>query len=98
MNNTTDIFAEYPKLKAKLDDSVGMGVDNILNFMFESDEKYKHLLKNRAELSMIIKEKSGEIFEDYSDAIYALEIYELNAVYKQGFIDSLIAAREQGVL
>jgi len=35
------------------------------------------------------------LFEKYSDAIYAQEAYELNAIYKQGFIDAIVTLQEE---
>ena len=35
------------------------------------------------------KNENGGVFEIYSDAIYAVERYEMNKIYEQGFLDAL---------
>lgn len=70
-------------------------VEHILNQMLDTDPEYKRLVKTRSDASMALRKAldhvngGAELFESYSDAIYAQEIYELNATYAAGASISL---------
>ena len=68
--------------------------DEILSHMLENDKEYEKLCKERADISMELKAllsdaKTHDLFEKYSDAVYAQEIYELDAIYRQGLQDTI---------
>ena len=68
--------------------------NEILSQLLENDKAYQKLCRERADISMELKallpdENSNALFERYSDAICAQEIYELDAIYKQGLHDAL---------
>ena len=66
--------------------------DEILAQMIKTDGKYDKLRKKRAETSMALKKAissagADALFESYSDAVYAQEFYELDAIYRQALRD-----------
>jgi hypothetical protein len=98
-----DIFVRYPELKEKFGTLCQSRRNEILAHMMETDSKYDELSQKRADASMVLKEviddtEADVLFEAYSDAVYAQEVYELDAVYKQAFCDALNALKEQGIL
>jgi len=99
-----DILVKYPGLKSKLEKLSQTRRDEILNSMLETDSGYKKLTENRVHASMALKntvagsKESDMSFEAYSDAVYAQEIYELDAVYMQGFLDAVIYLYDNGLL
>jgi hypothetical protein len=42
--------------------------------------------------------KDCDLLENYSDAVYMQESYELDAVYRQGFLDALDTLAKRGLL
>jgi hypothetical protein len=64
------------------------GRDELLKEKKKKDEKYKTLTKERADAGMALRGVlDGEgigLFEAYTDAVYAQEVYELEAVYVKG--------------
>ena len=62
--------------------------------MVKADAEYEALRRARATASMVLKKvlensETDALFEAYSDAVYAQEGYELNAVYRQAMYDAL---------
>jgi len=95
-----DILNKYPELKNKLEFLLQTKRNEILSQLLESNNEYKTLCNERTQASMAVKNmlagsESDILFEVYSDAIYAQEVYELNSVYRQGFIDAIIALQEE---
>lgn len=98
-----DIFAKHPELKKQFDALLQTRRNEILNYMLETDKHYQNIVQARTQASMSLKNKligseTNTLFEEYSDAIYAQEIYELDAIYTQAFIDAIITIQEQGLL
>ena len=99
-----DILNRYPELKNKLEQLLQTRRDKILDYLLETDEKYRELTKKRIQSSMALKnivaglKEPDKVFEEYSDAVFAQEIYELEAVYKQGFIDAVVDLYDNGLL
>lgn len=99
-----EIFEKYPQLQYKFNELSQTRQNEILSNMLKTDDNYKELIKKRTHASMVIKniidelEKANTFFEEYSDTIYEQEIYELNAIYKQGFIDAIIVLEEYHLL
>lgn len=74
----------------------------ILSRIVKSDAVYEALRRARASASMALKKvlespETDALFEAYSDAVYAQEGYELNAVYKHGMYDALDMLKNQGI-
>ena len=89
-----DIQNISPKLKNELEKLLLTRRNEILTQMLSTDSAYKALFDRRTQESMALKNMFVDsdidiLFERYSDAIYAQEIYELDAAYKQGFIDAV---------
>ena len=83
MDKNLQKFLEYFRLK---------GRDDHLGSLLEKNEEYKVLVKGRAEASQALRDVlSGkdaiDLFESYSDAVYAQEIFELEAIYEKGIKD-----------
>jgi len=67
--------------------------DVILSHMAETDSEYNNLCRARADISMTLKSlldgiNEGELFEAYSDAVYAQETYEQDSIYRQALYDA----------
>ena len=98
-----EIFAKYPnlKLKERLEELYENRRNEILTELLEFDE-YVKLRDERAEASMalreILDESGAELFEKYSDAVYAHEIHELDSVYRQAIADALKLLQESGLI
>jgi hypothetical protein len=79
-------------------------VNEILAYLLETDAGYQKLTEKRAQSSMMLKntiagsKEADILFEEYSDAVYAQESYELEIVYKQGFIDAVADLYDKGLL
>ena len=98
-----DILDKYPELKDKLEKLLHTKRNDILNNMLETDNEYKTLCDERVRTStelknMLVGFETDILFEEYSDAIYAQEVYELEAVYKQGFIDAIDNLHKQNLI
>lgn len=98
-----DILDNYPEIKKLFEKLYLTRRDEILAHMLEADNEYMVLCCKRAEASMSLKNvltsiEANDLFEEYSDAIFEQEIYELHAIYKQALIDAIIALRNQGLL
>lgn len=98
-----DIFEKHPELKIQFEKLFQTRRNEILTLMLETDNEYKKLIHKRAEASMMMKNviigtETNIVFEKYSDTIYAQEIYELDAIYKQAFLDAIIVLQNQGLL
>jgi hypothetical protein len=98
-----DITDKHPKLKEKLETLCQTRRDEILSRLVDADREYNELRRKRADASMELKKAIGgteadELFETYSDTVYAQEVYELDAVYKQATIDVLAILENQVLL
>ena len=68
--------------------------NEILTEMLITDGEYKRLCEERADASMALKNavvgtEAARLFEEYSDTIFAQEVYELDSIYKQAVYDIL---------
>lgn len=98
-----DFFDKYSKLEKQFEILCRTRRDEILSHIIETDSEYESLRRNRADASMVLKEVLGRsnadrLFEEYSDAVYAQEVYELDTIYRQALYDALEAVRNQGIL
>ena len=67
--------------------------EEIINNLLKSDTTYQKLTHKRATTSQAVMDALNNqgmlsLFEAYSDAIHAQEVYELEAVYKEAFHDA----------
>jgi len=98
-----DIFDKYPEVKKRFEVQCQTRRNEILTHMLETDNGYKELCRERSNASMTLKnsligQEANVLFEKYSDAVYAQEVYELGAIYKQAFMDALIILQDQCLL
>jgi hypothetical protein len=89
-----EILSKNPELANHFNMLCQTRRDEILSQMMENDEQYEKLCKKRADISMELKmllsdAETDALFEKYSDAVYEQEIYELDAIYRQGLHDAL---------
>lgn len=102
--NNMDIFEKYPEVKKQFEKLLQTRRNEILDHILETDEEYKKLVRERMQASMSLKNimlvdsEANILFEKYSDTIYAQEIYELEVIYKQAFIDAIIVCQNQELL
>ena len=99
-----NIFDKYPKVKSKFDKLAQTRQDEILSNMLASDDDYIKFVNKRADASMTLKnaisglKEASILFEQYSDAIYAQETYELAEIYRLSFIDAIIVFQENDLI
>jgi len=96
----TEVLSRYPTIKSTFDELYVTRCDEIIDELLEFDENYKLLNQQRADTSQIVLEfmkehNMAEHFENYSDAMFAEELYVLNAVYKSAFIDAIEEIEKQ---
>ena len=98
-----EILKKYPAVKGVFKKMCATRRDEITNMMLESDAKYQGLTHCRAEasralLDVLTRHSEADKLEAYSDAIYAEEVYELNAVYREAFLDAIEAMEMVGMI
>lgn len=98
-----DILNRRPELKDTFETLCRTRRDEILAQMVKTDGAYDQISRARADASMALKRAVGGtdadgLFEGYTDAVYAQEAYELDAVYKQALRDALEVLEERGLL
>lgn len=89
-----DIFCRNPSIKARFEELYAMRCGEIINELLQTDDEYMALTKNRVATSQAVLKILGEhgmadYFEAYSDAVYAEEVYELDVIYKEAFLDAV---------
>jgi len=98
-----DILLKYPAVKEEFEKLSRTRCSEILDSMLKTDNRYKELIQRRSSASMALKNildgfEPNKLFEEYSDSIYAQEIYELDFIYEQAFTDAVIVFQEQKIL
>lgn len=94
-----DVFNRHPELKKLFEENFKTKPYEILTDMLQTDKVYAELCRNRADKSMDLKKlltdtAADTMFEAYSDAVYAQEVYELDCIYRQAFSDALKILKE----
>lgn len=92
---------KYPALIKRIDALCQTRRHEILSHMTETDIAYESLFDARATASMELKSAvvdtaADRLFEQYADAVYAQEVYELYAIYRQGIFDILDVLHDYG--
>jgi hypothetical protein len=95
-----EILHRYPGLQSTFDRLCQTRRDEILAHLTASDSQYDSLRRNRADASMALLGALSDdaLLEAYSDAVYAQESYELDAVYRLALYDALDALNHRGIL
>lgn len=89
-----DILSKHPELMKHIEMSSKTRPNEILTDLLQTNESYSGLCRNRADKSMDLKISLAgtavdDLFEAYSDAVYAQEVFELECIYRQAFLDAL---------
>lgn len=95
------ILDKFPWLSESFEVLCRTRRDEILQYMVERDELYYALRLERTKTSMLLKGALGDkdnLLEEYANAVYTQECYELDKLYRQGFLDALIILEERGLL
>ncbi|MDR1674145.1 MAG: hypothetical protein LBR54_01685 [Oscillospiraceae bacterium] len=97
------IFKKHPALEKQFEKMYQTRRDEILNEMLSNDEEYKRLNNKRTDASMDLKRRiagteTDILFEKYSDAAFAHDAYELDALYKKGVEDALNVLEENDLI
>ena len=96
-----DILLKYPEMAAEFTQLCQTRRNEILQAMVDTDEDYSRIRRLRTDTSMALRnrlEDDCDLLENYSDAVYMQESYELDAVYRQGFLDALDTLAKRGLL
>lgn len=96
-----DIFQKYPDLAIALEQLCPKRRNEILQDMVENDNEYNILRRARTKTSMLLRDvllDKCTLLDEYSNTVYSQECYELDALYRQGFIDALKELVERGLL
>ncbi|MCL2202595.1 MAG: hypothetical protein FWB88_01455 [Defluviitaleaceae bacterium] len=88
------ILGKYPDVNAAFEKICNTRREEIINTLLASDADYQALTKHRAETSQVVLEflrnhDMTHCFEAYSDAVFEEELYELDAIYKEAFLDAV---------
>jgi len=84
------LIEKYPKLAGRIERMLEERWLEILDDLRENDTEYMKLTDKRSECSTaLLAVSETEIFENYSDSIYAQQIYELEKVYAAALEDAL---------
>ena len=80
------IFEKYPDMKKRLEALQENRRNEILERLLENNEEYIKLCDERATASMALRnaldDEKVKLFEEYSDNIYAQEIFKLDEASK----------------
>ena len=92
----TSIFEQHPILAKRFELLYQTRCSEFLENMLETDSVYACLQRERANASMELMDALGDIqlFDKYSDTVYALEIYEHEIIYRQALKDAWDLFRE----
>ena len=84
------LIEKYPKLAGRIERMLEERWLEILDDLRENDTEYMKITDKRSECSTaLLAVSETEIFENYSDSIYAQQIYELEKVYEVALEDAL---------
>jgi hypothetical protein len=97
------MLREHPHLIKQLADLCETRRNEILADMLEKDEKYKNLCKIRKDNSIALKRaihgtEIDSLFENYADASFSQDAYELDSLYRQGMEDTLSLLATNGII
>lgn len=97
-----EFLEKTPALKKQFEALYENRQNEILSEILKKDEGYIKLNNERAEASTALREvlddEAMELFEKYSDSLYAHEIYEIDTVYRQAVLDTLTLLQENGMI
>ena len=96
------ILNRYPSIKEYFEKFCATRRNEIINKMIEEDIDYQVLTQRRADTSQNIFNVLNdcgrpEHFEAYSNAIYAEEVYELDYIYREAFLDAVEVIEQHGL-
>lgn len=93
-----DFMEKYPELRLRLKSLCENRRNEILEHMLESDDEYIKLRNERTESGVALKkaldDSKVDLYEEHTDALFAHEIYELDAMYRQAVFDTLGILKE----
>jgi len=97
-----EILSKYPSINASFKALCATRRDEIIDKLLQSDTDYHELTRQRAETSQVVLNILSKYgmeghFEAYSDAVFAEEVYELDVIYKEAFLDA-VEVMEQEIL
>jgi len=104
MDERQEIFLEeYPVVRTRFDELCVARQDEILEELLTRDEHYKLLTQRRVTASQeLFKElhmyNKTEKLNNYCEATNTEEVYRLNIVYKQAFLDAVEMLKELKLL
>lgn len=96
-----DIFEKHPDLEMEFNRLCQTRRNELLQEMVETDGKYDVLRRTRTDASMRLRDALADnhsLLEEYANAVFAQEGYELDALYRQGFLDALQVLKELDLL
>lgn len=97
-----DYMEKYPELRLQFKSLCENRRNEILTHMLEVDDEYTKLRNKRADAGVALRESLDNskvhLYEDYSDALFAHEIYELDTIYRQAVSDTLNILKETGLI
>jgi len=96
-----DIFIQYPEIAEIFNQLYKTRRNEILQEMVETDAQYDALRRTRTKTSMLLRSalpNGSKLLEAYTDAVFAQECYELDALYRQGFLDTMEILKKRGLL
>ena len=98
-----EILEKHLDLKRQLEFLHEDRRNEILSDMLENDDEYKNLCRSRKNSSIALKNAIFDtdidrLFEEYSDAAYEQDAYELDSIYKKAVNDTLSLLSKNGLI
>lgn len=89
-----DVLSKYPTINASFESHCEKRRVEIIDELLNFDENYQALTKQREDTSQSVlnflrDNGMADLFEAYSDALYAEEVYELDIMYREAFLDAV---------
>jgi len=103
MQRQAEILVRYPSIKVGFEELCATRCYEILDELLRTDTDYQALTQQRANTSQIILDilnnhDAVKQFEAYSSAVYAEEVYELDVIYREAFLDAVEMIERQKLL
>ena len=97
------ILNKYPAVSKDFEIMRATRCSEITVELLKSDTDFQKLTQQRTSTSQtvldaLIEHGKEGLFESYSDAVYAEEVYESNEIYKEAFIDAMEMMERLGLL
>jgi len=97
------ILDKYPSIELPFSELRVARRNEILEAHLAFNNEYQQLSQRRANISQVIsdvmsKHNDTDTFEAYSNAVYAEDVFELDLIYKEAFLDAIELTERLGLI